>query len=170
MDVALRNVVVPGRPEQVWAVLADGWAYSDWVIGTRQILDVDDDWPGEGSSLRFEAGVGPVTVRDRTFVRISEPPGRLELEARALPVGTLRISIEVMPWGDEALVVIDEHPLRGPSLLMENPLVEGILTLRNRRMVRKLAQLVERRARGDLKGEAPAAPSPPGRQQPATAG
>ena len=34
---------------------------------------------------------------------------RLELEARALPYASVRISIEILPWGDESVVIIDEH-------------------------------------------------------------
>src|SRR5690606_23262165 len=52
-DVELR---VPAPPERVEAVLADGWTYSDWVVGTAHIRDVDSDWPAPGSRIHHKAG------------------------------------------------------------------------------------------------------------------
>jgi hypothetical protein len=127
-------------------VLADGFSYADWVVGTRQVRQVDPDWPRPGSSLHFTAGLGPFSVDDKTTSRICEERSRLELEAHAMPYGSVRISIEILPWGDDTVVIIDEHPLRGPSALLENPLVELVLTIRNRRMLRKLAATVRHRA------------------------
>jgi uncharacterized protein YndB with AHSA1/START domain len=145
--VALRNVVVKAPPEEVWSVLADGRSYSEWVVGTQEIVEVDPEWPRPGNSIHFRAGAGPLSLRDHTVSRVCEPPHLLQLEAYAHPIGSVRISIEVVSWGSDSLVILDEHPLRGPGLLLENPLVEGILTLRNRRMVRLLARLVEERSR-----------------------
>lgn len=143
--VAVRNVLVEASPEQVWSVLADGWAYRDWVVGTREIRAVDDGWPAVGTSIHFTAGGGPLTVRDRTTVRISEPNHRLELEAHA-PMGTARIAIRLEPWDDECLVVMDEHPLRGAGFALHTGLLEAFLQLRHRRMLRLLANVVERRS------------------------
>ena len=144
--MANRNVLIPAAPDAVWSVLADGYSYADWVVGTRQVRQVDPDWPRPGTSLHFTAGLGPVTVDDKTTSRLCEQGSRLELEAYAMPYGSVRISIEVLPWGgEETVVIIDEHPLRGPSALLENPLVELVLTIRNRRMLRKLAGVVAHR-------------------------
>ncbi|HWC37131.1 MAG TPA: SRPBCC family protein [Acidimicrobiales bacterium] len=143
--VASRNVLIPAGPDAVWSVLADGYSYTDWVVGTREIRYVDPGWPQPGSALHFTAGWGPFTIADKTTSRICEPRRRLELEAHALPYGSVRISIELLPWGEECVAIIDEHPLRGPSALLENPIVEFVLTIRNRRMLRKLAQTVKRR-------------------------
>jgi hypothetical protein len=144
--VAVRNVLVRAGPEQVWAVLADGYAYAEWVVGTREVRRVDPGWPEPGTSLHFTAGLGPVRIEDRTTSRIADAGRRLELETHALPFGSLRISISIIPWGQDSVVIIDEHPLRGASLLYENPLVEVLLTLRGRRMLRRFAGLVSRRA------------------------
>ncbi len=143
--MAVRNVLVSASPQDVWAVLADGWSYDRWVVGTTAIRGVDRDWPAEGTSLEYTVGLGPVHLDDLTTVRIAEPRRRLELEANAWPLGTARISIEVLPWGQDSVVVIDEHPLRGPGWHLQNPLLEMALSLRNRRMVHNLAELVESR-------------------------
>lgn len=145
--MASRNVLIPEGPEAVWSVLADGYSYAEWVVGTREVHRVDPDWPQAGSSLRFTAGLGRLSVTDNTTSRICVPGSRLELEARAVPYGSVRISIEILPWGEESVVIIDEHPLRGPSALLENPVVEFGLTIRNRQMLRKLARVVNNRSR-----------------------
>jgi hypothetical protein len=145
--MAVRNLLIPYKPDAVWSVLADGYSYGEWVVGTREIHSVDQKWPQVGSSLRFTAGLGHLSITDFTTSRLCVPGSRLELEARALPYGSVRISIEILPWGDESLVIIDEHHLRGPSPLLENPLVEIGLTIRNRQMLRRLARAVENRRR-----------------------
>ncbi|HEY1634374.1 MAG TPA: SRPBCC family protein [Acidimicrobiales bacterium] len=145
--MAVRNVLIPHEPDAVWSVLADGYSYAEWVVGTKEIHSVDQYWPEVGSSLRFTAGLGRLSITDFTTSRLCVPGDRLELEARALPYGSVRISIEILPWGGESVVIIDEHPLRGPTPLLENPLVEFGLTIRNRQMLRKLARAVENRQR-----------------------
>ncbi len=144
--MTLRNVLVEARPAEVWKVLADGRSYAKWVVGTRAVDSVDPDWPAVGTSLRYTAGVGPLRVSDVTTVRVSEPPERLEMEAH-LRIMTVRISVEVRPWGDQTLVIVDEHPLRGSSLVFENPITEILLTMRNRLMLNRLATTVRQRHR-----------------------
>src|SRR5207248_1475605 len=46
--VAHVEQVVNATPDRVFEVLADGWTYSDWVVGTAHIRDVDPDWPAPG--------------------------------------------------------------------------------------------------------------------------
>lgn len=136
------NVLVPRSLEQVWSVLADGWSYADWVVGTQEIHAVDPDWPKEGAEIRYTAGVGPLTLDDATTVRINQHHHQLQLEARAGKMGSARISIEVLPWGDHTVVVIDEHPLTGPGERWHNLAVDGLLRLRNKRMLRNLCKVV----------------------------
>ncbi len=150
--VAVRNVLVNATPEQVWAVLADGWSYDQWVVGTTDIRSVDPGFPAEGTSLAYTAGWSPLRMKDRTTVRIAEPLRRLELEANTRLVGTARISVEVLAWGEKSVVVIDEHPLSGLGWFLHNPLSEMVLSLRNRLMAHSLAQLVESRARSSDQG------------------
>lgn len=140
----MRNVLVAATQDDVWEVLADGHSYAEWVVGTREVSSVDPEWPQEGARLSYMAGIGPFKLQDQSIVRLCDPPARLELEAR-LRVLAARVSIEVKPWGHDALVIVDEHSLRGSSLLLENPIVEFLLSLRNRRMLRHLAVVVEGR-------------------------
>ncbi|HWG73583.1 MAG TPA: SRPBCC family protein [Acidimicrobiales bacterium] len=144
--MALRNILVEASPSEVWEVLSDGHSYAEWVVGTRQIRSVDPNWPAEGSSLYYRIGIGPLTFEDFTTVRVADTERRLELEAHASPFGSIRISVQLLPWGDHCVVIVDEHPLRGPALFLRNPATDLALTLRNRVMLRRLASLVENRA------------------------
>ncbi len=144
--MAIRNTLVKAPPQAVWKVLCDGYSYAEWVVGTREIRRVEPGWPGPGTSIHFTAGSGPLHLEDRTTSRIFEENKLLELEAHARPYGSVRISIQVLAWGEDSVVIIDEHPLRGSSLIYENPIVELLLTLRGRRMLNRLAAVIERRA------------------------
>jgi uncharacterized protein YndB with AHSA1/START domain len=139
------NVLVERPREQVWDVLADGYAYKDWVIGTREIRAVDDGWPAVGTSLHYTVGWGPLALRGRTTVRQVEKGRRLGLEADAGPLGSARIVIDLDEWGGGTVVVLDEHPLRGPAYWLHSAVSETVLLVRGRPMVNQLARLVERR-------------------------
>lgn len=145
MRMAELNVLVDEPPEAVWAVLADGWSYVEWVVGTTEILDVEDGWPAEGTSIAYRAGAGPATFEGRTYSRICEPLARLELEAKAPRIGTARIAIQVLPWGGKSLIIIDEHPISGPGAWLHTAVLDVVLRLRNGVMLRRLGRLVERR-------------------------
>ena len=102
-------------------MLADAYSYDQWVIGTRRILYADPDWPGAGSSLRDEAELGLLRIRGHTVVREVEEPSRLELEADAWPLGA-RVAMQIRRCGDDTLLALEEHWIRGPHLLLDNPL------------------------------------------------
>ncbi|QMU77807.1 SRPBCC family protein [Streptacidiphilus sp. PB12-B1b] len=138
--MAKRQQLITCPPDQVWAVLADATGYARWVVGTQDILHADAAWPAVGAELRFRVGLGPVHFTDSCVVRICEPGHRLELEAKAEPFGTARIAIELIPWGRNTLVLLDEHPLLGPGARLQGPPSELLLHLRNRRMLGNLAR------------------------------
>lgn len=59
-------------------------------------------------------------------------------------LGTARIAIEVRRWGEYALVIIDEHPLRGPAGMLHNTAVDALVQLRHRSTLARLADAVEK--------------------------
>jgi hypothetical protein len=59
------------------------------------------------------------------------------------PLGTVRVAIEIRPWGPDTLVIVDEHPLRGPGGLLHNSLVDALIQVRHRSMLSRLAGVVE---------------------------
>ena len=152
--MALRHVLVRRPPEEVWAVLADGGRYADWVVGTHESRQAQGDWPRPGSAIEFSvrlAAPGPLgrvlpemTYGNRTVVRVCEAPHHLELEARAGWLGSARIAFDVRPWGDrQSVVTLDEHPLTGPGARWHNVLLDMAMLPRHRRMLDRLAAVVE---------------------------
>jgi uncharacterized protein YndB with AHSA1/START domain len=139
--MARRQQLVKCPPHRVWQVLGSGESYAQWVVGTQQILYADTAWPAVGAELCFQAGVGPIHFKDSCVVRICEPQRRLELEAMAKPFGSARIAFALIPWGDNTLVILDEHPLLGPGARLQGPLSEYVLHLRNRRLLSNLARV-----------------------------
>jgi uncharacterized protein YndB with AHSA1/START domain len=141
--MAVRHHLIHASPTQVWEVLADGSRYADWVVGTSASRVASGLWPELGSALEYTVRIGPWTVAGTTVVRSVESPRNLELEVDSGPLGTARVAIEVRPWGDEALVKVDEHPLRGIGGTLHNPVVDALIQLRHRSMLARLANVVE---------------------------
>ncbi|MFI1014805.1 SRPBCC family protein [Streptomyces sp. NPDC020965] len=141
--MAVRHRLVRRPPAAVWAVLADGSRYGDWVVGPSESRQDGSDWPRLGSTIEYTVRLGPWTGTGKTIVRDVDPPHRLELEADSGRLGTARIAIEVRPWGDDTLVIVDEHPLRGPGGRLHNTAVDALLQLRHRSMLARLAEVVE---------------------------
>lgn len=141
--MAVQHRLVSGSPREVWAVLADGSRYGDWVVGPSHSHQSDGQWPQVGSCIEYSVSVGPLAVNGKTVVRICRPPRQLELEAEAGWLGTARIALDLRPWGEDTLVVLDEHPLRGPGGLLHNAVLDALIQLRHRSMLGRLADTVE---------------------------
>ncbi|MER7982856.1 SRPBCC family protein [Streptomyces sp. NPDC095817] len=144
--MAVRHRVIKRRPSDVWAVLADGTRYAEWVVGTADSFPVRGEWPRVHAAIEFTVKVGPFTLSNETVVRACVEGRELELEAKAGPLGTARIAIEVRPWGEYSLVLIDEHPLQGVGGFLHNVGVESLIQLRHRTMLARLADLCENHA------------------------
>ncbi|MBO0728033.1 MAG: SRPBCC family protein [Acidimicrobiaceae bacterium] len=144
--MAVRNLLVRADPVAVWSVLADPRSYSGWVLGTSDVVEVRGHWPAEGSSFQYLAKLGGLRISDTTFVRVSEPPSRLELEARLGRFGVLRVSFVILRWGAASVVAVDEHPLGGPLLVLDSLFLDTAFTWRNKHLLRRLARVAEGRA------------------------
>ncbi|WP_055598677.1 SRPBCC family protein [Streptomyces aureus] len=144
--MAVRHHLIHATPSQVWAVLGDGRRYADWVVGTSESRVARGLWPELGSVLEYTVRLGPWTVASTTVVRRVDVPQELELEVDSGPLGTARVAIEVRPWGDEALTIVDEHPLRGIGGTLHNAAVDALIQLRHRSMLARLANVVEEQA------------------------
>ncbi|MFI0941529.1 SRPBCC family protein [Streptomyces sp. NPDC021020] len=145
--MAVRHQLVRRPREDVWKVLADRDAYADWVAGTSESHGGSGDWPQEGASLDYDVKLGPWSLSGSTVVREQHRPSRLALEVDSGALGTARVDIEVRPWGDDSLVIVDEHPLTGFAGSIHNAAVDAVLQWRHRRMLARLAEVVEGRAR-----------------------
>lgn len=143
--MARAEIAVAAPPERVWDVLADGRLYGHWVVGSRAIRDVDGDWPAEGARLHHTVGIGPIDIHDDTRVVESAPPRRLRLHARARPLGTAIVTIELHPHPVGTRVVMVEDPADPLTCLLCAPPVQPLLRARNRASLRRLRDLAEGR-------------------------
>ncbi|WP_264927483.1 SRPBCC family protein [Streptomyces sp. A012304] len=147
--MAVRHRLIMTSPWTVWSVLADGHRYADWVVGTSQSRPLRGEWPQVGATIAYEVRVGPMSLNNETVVRRCDEGTALELEARAGALGTARIAIELRPWGEHCLVIVDEHPLRGAGGALHNVAVETLIQIRHRAMLARLAKVCEAEAGAD---------------------
>jgi hypothetical protein len=126
-------------------VLRDGFSYADWVVGTSAIRAVDEGFPAEGTALHYRIGRGPLSFDDQTKVLGVEDGRRLQLEARAWPIGTAGITITTQDQGPVTRVSIDEKPARGLAATLHNPAADLLIKVRNVEVLRRLERLACRR-------------------------
>jgi uncharacterized protein YndB with AHSA1/START domain len=169
--MAKRHRLIRATPEQVWDILADGERYADWVVGTARSRPERGDWPEVGAAITYEVRIGPLRLHNETVVRRCLPGRELELEAKAGPLGTARIALELRTWGADTLVIVDEHPLRGAGGTIHTVGVEALIQLRHREMLRRLEAVCEEayRPAGERSGGGRSGRSGTGRAEPAGA-
>lgn len=157
--MAVVEQVVPVPPARVFAVLKDGWSYSDWVVGTAHIRAVEPDWPRPGASLYHKAGPWPLSIRDRSTVVFCDEPYQLTIRAGVWPVGEAMVYLRLTPVdGGATRVTMTEEFSAGPLRALWTRLNDLVLHWRNREALRRLAELATNGARG-----APAGPGPQSR-------
>jgi hypothetical protein len=135
-------------PEQVFAVLADGWLYPTWVVGASRMRAVDDEWPSVRSAIHHSVGVWPALLNDATVMLEWDPPRHALLKARGWPAGEAHVAIDVQPRGDGCLVRITEDMVAGPARLVPRFLSDAAIHTRNRETLHRLAYLAEGGAGG----------------------
>jgi uncharacterized protein YndB with AHSA1/START domain len=143
--MATVNRHIDATRHAVFAVLADGWRYSNWVVGTSHMRAVESDWPAKGSKLFHAAGSWPLVARDETVVDDVRPDERLELTARGRPFGEAKIVIELADADGGCHVTLHETPIAGPGKVLHNPLSEALLVRRNVEALDRLAAISEGR-------------------------
>jgi hypothetical protein len=141
MATTVRDLTCP--PAAVLEVLADGWTYATWVVGTSRIRGVDPAWPAPGARIAHSFGVWPAVIDDVTVVRDWDPERGIDLQARGWPAGEARVTIEVRPRIGGCTVRIVEDAVRGPGTLIPRPVRTAVLQARNSETLRRLAFLAE---------------------------
>ncbi|MEO7234739.1 MAG: SRPBCC family protein [Lapillicoccus sp.] len=142
----VRNVDAPA--DAVWAVLADGWLYANWVVGASRVRAVDLTWPAAGSALAHSFGVWPAVVSDESRVLEAEPASRLVIQAKGWPLGEARVELTIEAWGDETCdVTMVEDAVAGPGTLVPRPVRQALVGARNKEALRRLALVAEGRHR-----------------------
>jgi uncharacterized protein YndB with AHSA1/START domain len=147
LGVSRNQTTIDTRPDKVWDVLSDGWLYPLWVVGATRMRAVDDTWPDPGSKLHHSAGVWPLALDDTTEVVECEPERFLRVLARGWPLGEAEVRVTLTGLGGRTTVELEEQPVKGPGALIPKPIYTPLLTWRNVESLRRLAFLVEGRAR-----------------------
>lgn len=137
------SLIVKALPEDVWAVLADGWLYPSWVVGASRMREVDQEWPAVGSRIHHSVGVWPALIDDHTRVIGCVPGSLLKLQARAWPSGEADVELRINAVGVDTEVVIIEDVSSGPGRLVPSPFRSLALGWRNMETLRRLAYLAE---------------------------
>jgi uncharacterized protein YndB with AHSA1/START domain len=145
LAVAIVQRTVNAPPDRVFAVLADGWSYSDWVVGTVHIRDVDKNWPEVGAKLHHKAGPWPLSLHDSSTVLEMTPGSRLKLLAGLWPLGEAMIELRLEPAAVGATrVTMAEDFESGPLRVVRNKINDLVLHRRNIESLRRLADIAER--------------------------
>src|SRR5215207_1691897 len=154
--MARNRVHIDATPEEVFAVLADPQRYPAWVVGAAGIRDEDSELPAVGSRFHHKVGSWPVGVKDYTEVAEVEPPHRIVLKAKARPLGTATIELDLHESAGGTEVEMEEVPGdRLTSLFVGNPVADTALRVRNAEALARLKRLVEGTPEGDPVRERP---------------
>jgi uncharacterized protein YndB with AHSA1/START domain len=143
--VAVVERVIEAPPEKVFAVLSDGWSYSDWVVGTVHIRDVDPHWPAPGAELHHKAGPWPLSLHDKSTVVSCQENRELSVRAGLWPLGEAMIHFRLEPVGSGATrVTMVEEFAAGPLRWAQTKLNDLVLHRRNVESLRRMADIATR--------------------------
>jgi carbon monoxide dehydrogenase subunit G len=140
----------PARPEQIWAVLADGWTYAAWVVGASRIRAVEGTWPMPGSRVHHSVGTWPLLVSDETVVEACEPQRLIRLRAKGKAMGQAVVEISLHDEGDHTRIEMREDATQGMGRLVPHQVRQAMIAPRNTETVTRLALLAERRTEPTL--------------------
>ena len=146
--MARNSTFIDAPPERVFEVLSDPRSYGEWVVGSREIRDVDRDWPRPGGRFHHTVGwLGPLTVADNTEVEEIDPPRSIVLRARTRPWAVVRVELYVKPEDDgRTRVIMYESTVGGLATRAASTLLGLPLWGRNTESLRRLKRIAESRA------------------------
>lgn len=148
--MARNRIHIHASPEEVFAVLSDPQRYPEWVVGAAGIRDQDEEFPAPGSRFHHKVGSWPVGLKDHTEVVEVEPPRRLVLKAKARPLGTATIELDLEESEGGTELLMEEVPGdRLTSLFAGNPVADTVLRVRNAEALARLKRVVEGMPEGD---------------------
>ncbi|GAB3231854.1 SRPBCC family protein [Mycolicibacterium hippocampi] len=131
--------------QRVWDLLADGWTYSQWVVGNSRMRAVDRDWPAPGSQIHHSIGLWPLVINDTTTVEKCTPLEELVLLAKTRPFGAARITMRLAPTPTGCRIEMAEVPANVPLRWLPDSVGLAAAWPRNRECTWRLASLAERR-------------------------
>src|ERR1700754_1914017 len=135
--IEVRRTTTAGA-DAVWAVLADGWRLSSWVVGAARVDAVDPTWPGVGCRLRYRIGAWPGMLPGAAEVTTCLPGRELALHG-STPLGGIDVRVLV----EGTTLVMAEDVVSGPAKLIPARVRGAGITARNVETLRRLALLAE---------------------------
>jgi hypothetical protein len=144
MSYTSREIIAP--VDLVWQVLIDPETYPEWLVGAKEIRDVDADWPEPGSSFHHSVGTGPFTINDRTTVKRIDHHRLLQLSVRARPFIAAVASFCLVSDGHRTVVSLEEEPEVPVIGQLVRPVLDPATHHRNHRSLRQLERFVASRA------------------------
>jgi hypothetical protein len=135
-------------PEDVFAVLSNGWLYPTWVVGASRMRDVETTWPAVNAKIHHSFGVWPLLIDDTTSILEWDPPRHAKLKARGWPAGSAHVVLDVEPEPGGCRVTITEDAVEGPGVLIPKPVRAAAILWRNKETLQRLAYLAEGNADG----------------------
>ncbi len=141
------TLTIDAPSARVFDVLSDPESYGVWVVGSKQVRDADAHFPARGSRFHHTVGFGPITVSDHTVVEELKRPQRIKLRAKARPLGTTHVTLELKRKGrSKTEVTMTEGPADPLSaLVFYHPLTHLLVRGRNDESLRRLAELAAAR-------------------------
>jgi hypothetical protein len=136
--------------QQVWDQIADGWTYSQWVVGNSRMRAVDANWPAPGSTIHHSIGVWPLLLNDETVVEECEPLRELVLIAKGRPFGKARITLRLSDTDTGCRIEMSEVPITAPLKWLPARAALAAAWPRNQECTRRLVALAERRTSEDV--------------------
>ena len=141
--MATTERLIDAPAEDIFHVLADPESYAHWVVGSNEIRAYDKDWPVVGATFHHTQGKWPITVKDTSSVLEANPNRRLVLEVRTRPYVVAKVELDLIPQNGKTCVRMVETPIGGLLKPVNNPLLELLTHVRNKRGLGRLARLAE---------------------------
>jgi hypothetical protein len=142
--MATTSLFIEASPAEIFAVLADGWTYSNWVVGTSHIRAVESTWPEVGSRLHHAVGAWPMLARDYSEVESVRPDEEIVLFASGSRMGAARVRLTLEPADGGCTVQMSETPQTGPAKWLHNPVQNALLHRRNLETLHRLRATVRK--------------------------
>ena len=112
--MARNRITIARDPSVVFETLSDPFAYSEWVVGTAEIVEADGAWPKPGSRFSYRAGPFPFRWAGTTEAVVAEPDRRLVMRT-VLPFGSVEIDIELHATDEGTEVSLTETATDSPA-------------------------------------------------------
>ena len=141
--MARNETHIDAPPERVFEVLSDPDSYGYWVVGSKYIRNAEPDWPAQGSKFHHTVGLGPIEVDDYTRVLEVDAPRLLKMKAKARPLGTAIVTLEIEPEGTGSRVTMTEDAGDTLTAFVFNPLTHLAVRGRNTESLDRLRELAE---------------------------